>query len=170
MTHQPNPQNLPPERSRREMENQIAELEDRVARLTEQLMHSNARAARTEDDFQAFKDATDGERATQRVQQAEAQFKQLQRFTKHVEQERDELKAKVQELSEATAEERVAKTRKPRERKTHCIHGHELSGDNLYESPKGLRSCKACRKAAQDRARAKNRKAVEEAYRAEQQD
>src|SRR6266481_4255156 len=29
--------------------------------------------------------------------------------------------------------------------KTHCKHGHELSGDNLYLSPKGFRGCKKCR-------------------------
>jgi hypothetical protein len=29
--------------------------------------------------------------------------------------------------------------------KTHCKYGHELSGDNLYLSPKGLRGCRQCR-------------------------
>ena len=28
---------------------------------------------------------------------------------------------------------------------THCKHGHPLSGDNLYLSPKGSRGCKKCR-------------------------
>jgi hypothetical protein len=32
---------------------------------------------------------------------------------------------------------------------THCKHGHELSGDNLYVAPSsGKRSCKTCRRAA----------------------
>ena len=30
---------------------------------------------------------------------------------------------------------------------THCKHGHELSGDNLYVSPKGTRGCRKCRSA-----------------------
>ena len=30
--------------------------------------------------------------------------------------------------------------------KDYCLRGHELSGDNLYVSPKGTRGCKACRK------------------------
>lgn len=29
-------------------------------------------------------------------------------------------------------------------RKTHCVHGHELTGDNLYLTKKGHRSCRAC--------------------------
>ena len=28
--------------------------------------------------------------------------------------------------------------------KTHCIHGHELAGANLYVTTKGYRQCKAC--------------------------
>ena len=28
--------------------------------------------------------------------------------------------------------------------KTHCDHGHELAGDNLYLSPLGRRKCRAC--------------------------
>lgn len=32
--------------------------------------------------------------------------------------------------------------------KTHCVHGHELSGDNLYVTPAGRRNCRACRVAA----------------------
>ena len=31
-------------------------------------------------------------------------------------------------------------------RQTHCVHGHPLSGDNLYVSPKKHRSCKTCRR------------------------
>ncbi len=30
-------------------------------------------------------------------------------------------------------------------RQTHCKHGHELFGDNLYVSPKGSRGCRKCR-------------------------
>ena len=30
-------------------------------------------------------------------------------------------------------------------RKTHCINGHPLSGDNLYISPRRTRDCRACR-------------------------
>lgn len=29
-------------------------------------------------------------------------------------------------------------------RKTHCIHGHELAGGNLYLTPKGNRKCRTC--------------------------
>ena len=31
-------------------------------------------------------------------------------------------------------------------KRTHCKRGHPLRGDNLYVSPRGSRSCKACRK------------------------
>lgn len=31
-------------------------------------------------------------------------------------------------------------------RKTHCIHGHELSGDNVYTPATGGRYCKTCRR------------------------
>ena len=34
-------------------------------------------------------------------------------------------------------------------RKTHCKHGHPLSGDNLRISPNGMRACRACNAAAQ---------------------
>jgi hypothetical protein len=37
-----------------------------------------------------------------------------------------------------------------RARQTHCIHGHELSGDNLYLHKKG-RQCKTCRRAIEER-------------------
>ena len=33
-------------------------------------------------------------------------------------------------------------------KRTHCKRGHPLRGDNLYVSPRGTRSCKACRKAS----------------------
>ena len=32
-------------------------------------------------------------------------------------------------------------------KRTHCKRGHPLRGDNLYVTPSGKRSCKACRKA-----------------------
>ena len=28
--------------------------------------------------------------------------------------------------------------------KSHCIHGHELSGSNVYVKPNGRRACRAC--------------------------
>ena len=37
-------------------------------------------------------------------------------------------------------------------RRTRCIHGHPLSGDNLYVEPSGRRRCRAC-----DRAKATRR-------------
>ena len=33
-------------------------------------------------------------------------------------------------------------------RKMTCIHGHALSGDNLYVTPSGRRQCKTCRRAS----------------------
>lgn len=32
--------------------------------------------------------------------------------------------------------------------KTHCNHGHPLSGSNLYQMPDGNRACRACRRRA----------------------
>lgn len=40
-------------------------------------------------------------------------------------------------------------------RKEACRHGHPLSGDNLYVTPKGFRQCRTCRKVAQERHRRK---------------
>lgn len=31
--------------------------------------------------------------------------------------------------------------------KSHCVHGHPLSGDNLYITPQGYRECRTCRAA-----------------------
>lgn len=31
-----------------------------------------------------------------------------------------------------------------RQAKTHCVHGHPLSGDNLYPTASGRRRCRAC--------------------------
>ena len=47
--------------------------------------------------------------------------------------------------------------------KTHCIRGHELSGDNLYVYPDGRRSCKACQAEYHRRRRAKKKKKKKEA-------
>lgn len=38
-------------------------------------------------------------------------------------------------------------------KKTHCVHGHELAGDNLYLHPTGRRCCRACTNARARRAR-----------------
>ena len=34
---------------------------------------------------------------------------------------------------------------------THCIHGHELTGDNLILKPDGRRNCRACKNESQRR-------------------
>lgn len=36
-------------------------------------------------------------------------------------------------------------------RKTHCKHGHPLSGNNLYVAPNGKRACQVCRRKAERR-------------------
>jgi hypothetical protein len=36
-------------------------------------------------------------------------------------------------------------------KKTHCIRGHELSGDNLYTYPDGKRQCRKCYRVAEQR-------------------
>lgn len=41
---------------------------------------------------------------------------------------------------------RVLGAQGERPRKTHCIHGHPMSGTNLYTQPDGRRECKQCRK------------------------
>ena len=38
--------------------------------------------------------------------------------------------------------------------KTHCKHGHPLSGENLYVDPRGHRGCRICRNAATARSNA----------------
>ena len=44
--------------------------------------------------------------------------------------------------------------------KTHCCHGHPLSGGNLYLHPgSGKRACLTCRRAASERAWAKKKAA-----------
>lgn len=39
--------------------------------------------------------------------------------------------------------------------KTHCAHGHLLSGDNLYVDPEGKRKCRTCARRIQDERKAK---------------
>lgn len=41
----------------------------------------------------------------------------------------------------------VAKGRHRNVRKTHCIRGHELAGENVYIQPNGARNCKVCSRA-----------------------
>jgi hypothetical protein len=42
--------------------------------------------------------------------------------------------------------ERLKHNRGPKSDRTHCAHGHLLSGDNLYIRPyNGTRACRACR-------------------------
>lgn len=40
-------------------------------------------------------------------------------------------------------------------RKTHCVHGHPLEGDNLKVTPKGWRVCLTCRRERKRQRRAK---------------
>lgn len=47
-------------------------------------------------------------------------------------------------------------------RKQQCIHGHALSGENLYVKPDGKRQCRACRRIT-DKARYDRQKAEEAA-------
>jgi hypothetical protein len=42
-------------------------------------------------------------------------------------------------------------------KKTHCVHGHPLSGPNLVIDRCGFRSCRECRHAAKDRYKARLR-------------
>ncbi len=42
-------------------------------------------------------------------------------------------------------------------RKTSCIHGHELAGDNLYIMPNGWRACRTCRNAAGRKSKRRHR-------------
>ena|SRR6266498_3667939 len=43
-------------------------------------------------------------------------------------------------------------------RKSHCLRGHPLSGDNLHMDPSGRRICRACKKAENQTERARERK------------
>ena len=42
-------------------------------------------------------------------------------------------------------------------KKTHCIHGHALSGDNLYIHASGKRECRECKRATQRRWKERSR-------------
>jgi|AACY02.2.fsa_nt_gi hypothetical protein len=42
-------------------------------------------------------------------------------------------------------------------RKTHCVHGHELSKDNVYVCKRGKRHCKTCRRNRARKLREKRR-------------
>ena len=46
-------------------------------------------------------------------------------------------------------------------RKTHCLRGHELSGENLYVSPDGRRNCRECNR-IRDRGYYAKRRAAEQ--------
>lgn len=46
-------------------------------------------------------------------------------------------------------------------RKTHCKHGHPLSGENLYVDVRGMRQCRTCGRASARRWQQKRRSAVE---------
>ena len=39
----------------------------------------------------------------------------------------------------------LAKGRHGGQKKTHCPHGHELAGENIYWTHRGTRTCRACR-------------------------
>lgn len=43
---------------------------------------------------------------------------------------------------------RKGRARNGNEAKTHCRHGHPLSGENLYRHPDGSRCCRVCMRAA----------------------
>jgi hypothetical protein len=45
-------------------------------------------------------------------------------------------------------------------RKTHCLRGHPLSGENLHIDPSGRRICRACKRAENRSDRARARKAA----------
>lgn len=45
--------------------------------------------------------------------------------------------------------DRIVAVNAKRRAQTHCKHGHPLSGDNLYVSTKGYRSCRTCVRALQ---------------------
>lgn len=57
-------------------------------------------------------------------------------------------------LEAVTPRENVIRSSNPpaiNARKTHCIQGHPLSGDNIYPNTTRQRVCKVCKKAASDR-------------------
>lgn len=48
--------------------------------------------------------------------------------------------------SRENAQDMVDRKRHHANRRTHCIHGHPLSGDNLYVRPNGQRACRECKR------------------------
>lgn len=48
-------------------------------------------------------------------------------------------------------QDRLERGRNPQVNKTHCKHGHPLSGENLYTAPDGERGCRTCRTEASRR-------------------
>lgn len=59
-------------------------------------------------------------------------------------------------LEAVTCSENVSRGDLFNRKKTHCVKGHLLSGENLYTFPDGRRSCRICRAAA--RVRCANKK------------
>lgn len=57
-------------------------------------------------------------------------------------------------LTEAT---RPGGRRRGRPRKSHCLHGHPYSGENVYVDPQGVRHCRACGRRRNEQARVKRR-------------
>jgi len=53
--------------------------------------------------------------------------------------------------------DKVLKGRHPNTKKTACIHGHQLCGENLYISPRGSRECRACKRNIDHARRGKSR-------------
>lgn len=59
-----------------------------------------------------------------------------------------------QHLEAVTPQENALRSKSPaahNARKTHCINGHPLSGDNIYPGTPRQRICKVCKKATSDR-------------------
>lgn len=52
----------------------------------------------------------------------------------------------------------VAKKRHSQSKKTECVHGHPLSGENLHIDTRGTRVCLTCYKAKKDRLRKSHRR------------
>lgn len=65
-------------------------------------------------------------------------------------------------------QDKIKKGRDQNQKKTHCPHGHEYSGDNLYLHPDGSRKCRTCLKEASikfdSNNREKRRKAALDRY------
>lgn len=55
---------------------------------------------------------------------------------------------------ETNAMDSAAKGRKPQQKRTHCIHGHEYTPENTHITTVGARNCKACWRAGRARRKA----------------